>query len=75
VVARPTRWGNPFDWQVIGKPEAVRQYREALLGGRLPYTVADVRRELAGRPLCCWCKLGEACHADALLEVANEGQP
>ena len=74
VVARPTRWGNPFDWRKLGKPEAVRLYREALLAGRLPYTAADARRELVGKPLACWCKPGEPCHADVLLAVANAGQ-
>lgn len=40
-------------------------------------TAADVRRELAGRDLLCWCPLvndeGQPvpCHADVLLEVAN----
>lgn len=29
--------------------------------------------ELAGRDLACWCKPGQPCHADALLELANEG--
>ena len=71
VVARPTKWGNPFDWRALGKPEAVRQFREALLAGRLPYTAEDVRRELAGRPLACWCRPGEPCHADVLLEAAR----
>lgn len=73
VVARPARWGNPFDWRGIGKPEAVRRFSEALLAGRLPYTVADVRRELRGKRLACYCKTGEPCHADVLLEVAAEG--
>ena len=26
---------------------------------------------LAGKNLACWCKLGEPCHADVLLELAN----
>ena len=30
-----------------------------------------VRNELRGRDLACWCKLGEPCHADVLLELAN----
>lgn len=34
-------------------------------------TVEDVRRELAGKDLACWCKPGHPCHADVLLEVAN----
>ena len=27
--------------------------------------------ELRGKNLACWCKPGQPCHADALLEVAN----
>jgi hypothetical protein len=26
---------------------------------------------LRGKNLACWCKLGEPCHADVLLELAN----
>lgn len=26
---------------------------------------------LRGKNLACWCKPGEACHADVLLEIAN----
>jgi hypothetical protein len=35
-------------------------------------TVDDIVRELAGRDLACWCPLGEPCHADVLLRIANE---
>lgn len=28
--------------------------------------------ELRGKDLACWCKPGEACHADVLLELANQ---
>jgi hypothetical protein len=38
-------------------------------GSRL--TVADVRAELAGKNLACWCPLDQPCHADVLLAVAN----
>jgi len=27
--------------------------------------------ELRGKNLACWCKPGEPCHADVLLEIAN----
>ncbi len=30
-----------------------------------------IRAELRGKNLACWCKLGEPCHADVLLEIAN----
>jgi hypothetical protein len=80
-VDRSTRWGNPFTVADYGsRSAAVAQYRKALLAGALPgigrhapVTVADVRAELAGRDLACWCPLDDACHAEVLLEVANAG--
>ena len=72
VVARPTRWGNPFRVGVDGdRAECVKAYRDALVRGGLSFGVDDVRRELAGRDLACWCRLDEQCHADILLEIAN----
>ena len=92
VVARPTKWGNP--WR-IGEPSphgdgepltaagAVAMYRETIadlaycLGDPLwnpdPGFAESVRRELAGHDLACWCPLGQPCHADVLLEIANGG--
>lgn len=35
--------------------------------------VEAARGFLRGMDLACWCKPGEACHADILLEIANEG--
>ena len=84
VVARPTRWGNPFaldryrddaDPQPpeVLRARAVADFRRELLAGRLPgYPgVEEIRSELAGRPLACWCPEDQPCHADVLLEVAN----
>lgn len=34
-------------------------------------TVEEIRTELEGRDLACWCPLDEPCHADVLLELAN----
>jgi hypothetical protein len=71
VVARPSRWGNPW---VVGRDgdaaACVDRYRRALLAGELGFDVEDVRRELAGRDLACWCPPGRPCHADVLLAVA-----
>lgn len=42
-----------------------------------PTTVEDVRQELRGHNLACWCRLAYPdgstypCHADVLLEIAN----
>lgn len=40
-------------------------------GRFLEVTVDDIRRELAGKDLMCWCPLYGPCHADVLLEIAN----
>jgi hypothetical protein len=34
-------------------------------------TLAEIRRELRGRDLACWCPLDQPCHADVLLEIVN----
>ncbi len=75
VVARPSKWGNPFKIGKLTRAQAISAYRRDLLAGKLKVTVADVRRELAGRDLACWCRLDEACHADVLIEIANEPAP
>ena len=73
TVARPSRWGNPF---VIERGrsgvEAVELFERAIAeGSSLAFTAVDVRRELVGRDLACWCPLDESCHADVLLHLAN----
>ena len=39
------------------------------------WTVPGNRRaqlsDLRGKNLACWCKIGDPCHADVLLEMAN----
>ena len=74
-VGRPTKWGNPYK---VGPghnaaQEAVMLFRRDLTAGVLTFTVDDVRRELNGRDLICWCKAGAPCHADVLLAIANGG--
>lgn len=39
-----------------------------------PYLAKAVRELLAARDLMCWCPVGEPCHADVLLRVANGGE-
>jgi hypothetical protein len=36
-----------------------------------PAQVDEIRTELAGHDLACWCPLDQPCHADVLLEIAN----
>lgn len=34
-------------------------------------TIAEVKAELKGKNLACWCPLDQPCHADVLLKIAN----
>lgn len=63
-------YGNPFSAAEHGAEEAVRLYRGWL---DLDRYMRDhiVPLNLRGRDLACWCPLGQPCHADVLLEVAN----
>jgi hypothetical protein len=65
--------GAAYSTRALATDAAVGFFRQALLLGELPVTVDDVRRELAGRDLACWCGDGP-CHADVLLALANAGQ-
>ena len=75
-VGRPTKWGNPF------RPKkrtdrslklCVDTFEEMLNKGLLTISVEEVRRELRGKDLVCWCRASQTCHADVLLKVANIG--
>lgn len=37
--------------------------------------IRDALPELRGKNLACWCRLGQPCHADVLLELANGTRP
>lgn len=37
-----------------------------------PHQREILRTELRGADLACWCRLDRACHADVLLELAND---
>lgn len=56
-------------------------YRAYVTGGEWPCDwkrhslVEEIRAELAGKDLACWCPLSSPCHADVLLELANGGTP
>ncbi|MEU8334849.1 DUF4326 domain-containing protein [Micromonospora tulbaghiae] len=53
---------------------AARLYGETVVWPN-PEMQDAIRRELAGKDLACWCKPGDPCHADVLLEIANGGEP
>jgi len=50
---------------------AVSAYRAAIESQR-GYVPWSWLSELRGKNLACWCPLDQPCHADVLLELANE---
>lgn len=74
-VGRGSKWGNPFPFdhqRYLGKAWAADAYgqwlRTSLKGMAL---LREHLHELKGKNLACWCKLGDPCHADLLLALAN----
>jgi len=79
-VARPGKWGNPYP--VVSSmrfhpkeagftPEQAVAAFKGMMHGKLLIGAVDLE-PLRGKNLACWCKLGEPCHADVLLELANK---
>jgi hypothetical protein len=66
-IGRPSKWGNPF---VLGRDgdrkEVLEKYRDYLALN--PSLVADMRVELKGKILGCFCK-PLPCHGDIILEL------
>lgn len=85
-VDRSTRWGNPFRAGPEVSPEAATKLFEkwirgdldpplatdALRPGQAP-TLLQIRQDLRGKSLACWCPIGAPCHGEVLLRLANGG--
>jgi len=89
VVARSSKWGNPFkvglfdcgcrsrcqcsrnDFRAATAEEAIIQHR-FWLERHTPKRLKEKLAPLRGKDLACWCPLDQPCHADILLEIANE---
>lgn len=84
-VDRTTNWGNPHTLKSLREEMdacgmgmslslqqgvLVERFKEYCPPGS-PLAEA-ARRVLRGKDLACWCKLDQPCHADVLLELANE---
>lgn len=86
-VGRPSKWGNPFPiTRLLSRESSIRLFERLFLGDDgdpytprqkffmsrgLDYPKADVV-DLRGKNLACWCPLDQLCHAEMLLEIANE---
>jgi hypothetical protein len=73
-VGRPTKWGNPYlvtegGYTREAATELFRKFMEKC-GGYVGNE--EVIAQLRGKDLACWCPIGQPCHADVLLEIANK---
>lgn len=82
IVARPSKWGNPWkigsrdhNNDVVENREDAKHafycWAEDCLDPRAGKTLFSDLHELRGKDLACWCPLDQPCHADVLLELAN----
>ncbi len=83
-VGRPTKWGNPYKlgdrplggticfipiFQPSGE-KVLAAYREYM--SKCAWLIEEHGHEIRGKDLACWCPVGSPCHADILLELANQ---
>lgn len=86
-VGRGSRWGNPYKigdrlWTPTGltasasRDDVLEAFKDDIYWGACDFPdETEVRSELAGKDLACWCPLDKPCHADVLLELANKETP
>lgn len=66
VIGTHSNWlGRP----VATQQEAVDCFEHVIM--EPAHLRAYARETLRGKNLACWCKLGDPCHADVLLKIAN----
>ena len=76
-IGRPSKWGNPYSHKadtrarfvVKDREEAILKFEEYVRSQ--PDMVKDIKKELRGKTLGCWCA-PQACHGDVLMKIANE---
>lgn len=73
------KWYVPCHVRHMTRAESVACFRAYATGGGWPidwaprpgFAAEQIRAELGGHDLACWCALDQPCHADVLLELAN----
>ena len=62
-----------------GLQEVIRLYRQWVWGYLSDNNIViptrltgnEIKKQLCGKDLACWCPLDKPCHADVLIEIAN----
>jgi hypothetical protein len=72
TVARPSRWGNPFEIGRDGtQAQCVEHYSAWLAQPEQEVLRREARATLRSRNLACWCAAGAPCHGDMLLDLVS----
>ena len=73
-VGRPSKWGNSHPIGYCRRCVETHNREQAVAAFRRDCDESDrqaIKKQLRGRDLICYCA-PLACHADVLLEIANE---
>lgn len=74
-VKRPSRWGNPEKIREDTREERIRAmgvfWKHLRAHPALVTEARDADRGLRGWNLACACAVGDLCHGDVWLEIAN----
>ena len=57
-------------WVGYANAIAIQKYKSYMSDN--PGLIELAKKDLKGKNLSCWCKKDEACHADILLQIANQ---
>lgn len=79
---RRSPWANPWNANVVGRERSIALYARWIAGDQeaaalLPAgrwhkpTIDEIRRELRGKVLACWCE-PKPCHGHVLAAIADE---
>lgn len=70
VIRTPADAVRYYRWGIDHGGLVIRDHLGVMVAVPLP-SVVQIRADLAGHDLACWCPLYSPCHADVLLDIAN----
>lgn len=68
LCARPSKYGNPYDWRELGRLESIERYAEFLDAMNERERAEFLQPLRKAQELACYCKLSEPCHVDELIK-------
>lgn len=76
-IGRPSKWGNPYStdakdskYLVDSRSEAINKFEEMVKSD--PLLIEQIKLELKGKILGCFCAPEKICHGYVLASIAND---